>query len=115
MSWSLPRRCTVTSRWWTRRDSKTCDAKGNLKGKSYMDKEIDAKNPPLMTYDKDRVTFGTKLVDSIFLNTDPEVLYVGNGASGGVENTTGGGPRDLESTKTLSAINNSRAWKMRAR
>ena len=71
-------------------DSENVYAIGNLKGKSYMDKEIDAKNPPLMTYDKDRVTFGTKLVDSIFLNTDPEVLlHVGNGAAVSVENTTG--------------------------
>ena len=87
-------------------DSENVYAKGNLKGKSYMDKEIDAKNPPLMTCDKDRVTFGTKLVDSIFLNTDPEVLlHVGNGACGergkhdGVE-----GPRDLESTRKHAAV-----------
>ena len=71
-------------------DSENVYATGNLKGKSYMDKEIDAKNPPLMTYDENRVTFGTKLVDSIFLNTDPEVLlHVGNGAAVSVENTSG--------------------------
>ncbi len=71
-------------------DSENVYAKGNLKGNSYMDKEIDAKNPPLMTSDNDRLTFGTKLVDSIFLNTDPEVLlHVGNGAAVSVENTKG--------------------------
>ena len=71
-------------------DSENVYAKGNLKGKSYMDKEIDAKNPPLLTYDKDRVTIGTKLVDSIFLNTDSEMLlHVGNGAAVSVENTAG--------------------------
>ena len=71
-------------------DSENVYATGNLKGKSYMDKEIDAKNPPLMTYDENRMTFGTKLVDSIFLNTDPEVLlHVGNGAAVSVENTSG--------------------------
>jgi glucose-6-phosphate 1-epimerase len=71
-------------------DSEKVFANGKLKNKKYMDKAVDNKNPPTNVYDRDTVTFGKKLVDSIFLNTEAEMLLsVGSGAKVSIENTSG--------------------------
>jgi len=61
-----------------------------LKGKTYLDKAIDANNPPRKTQDGRDVFFGLELVDRVYLDTEPEtLLHVGSGAAVAVENTAG--------------------------
>lgn len=61
-----------------------------LKGKTYLDKVPDPNNPVEKVEEKDAVTFGTGLVDSVYLDTEPETLLdVGTGCSVAVENTRG--------------------------
>ncbi len=60
-----------------------------LVGKEYIDKAAPG-GPVKRTEDRKDVSFGTALVDSVYLNTDPEViLEVGTGAGVSVENTAG--------------------------
>jgi len=63
-----------------------------LKGKEYLDKVPDANHPVRRLDTNDCVTFGEGLVDSVYLNTDPETLLeVGTGSCVSVENTRGFG------------------------
>lgn len=51
-----------------------------LKGLSYLDKSKDPKNPEKKTEDRDAVTFGEALVDSVYTNAPDHVeLEVGTG------------------------------------
>ena len=60
-----------------------------LSGKTFLDKAVDPENPPPSVKEGD-VTFGSGLVDQVFLNTEPEaMLHVGTGAAVSVENTAG--------------------------
>jgi hypothetical protein len=52
-----------------------------LKGLSYLDKSKDPKNPTLSTEARDAVTFGSGLVDSVYVKAPAHVeLDVGTGA-----------------------------------
>ena len=52
-----------------------------LKGLTYLDKSQDPKNPVEKTENRERVTFGESLVDSVYLNAPEYVeLDVGTGA-----------------------------------
>lgn len=51
-----------------------------LKGLSYLDKSQDPKNPAKKTEDRDAVTFGEALVDSVYTSAPDHVeLEVGTG------------------------------------
>lgn len=53
-----------------------------LKGLTYLDKSEDPSNPSEVKEDRDAVTFGTKLVDSVYVNANDQVaLEVGTGAA----------------------------------
>lgn len=53
-----------------------------LKGLTYLDKSADPKNPASKVESRDLVTFGTALVDSVYLNAPEHVeLDVGTGAA----------------------------------
>jgi glucose-6-phosphate 1-epimerase len=59
-----------------------------LKGLKYLDKSLDAKNPSEKTEDRDAVTFGTALVDSVYLDSGNHVeLDVGTGAAVSIDST----------------------------
>lgn len=61
-----------------------------LQGKRYLDKVPDPENPAEKTEEREAVLFGRGLVDSVYLDTDPETLLgVGTGAAVAVENTSG--------------------------
>ena len=61
-----------------------------LKGKTYLDKAIDANSPPRKTQEERDVFFGFGLIDRVYLDTEPEtLLHVGSGAAVAVENTAG--------------------------
>ena len=61
-----------------------------LAGKTYLDKNIDANDPPPRVQEERDVFFGLDLVDRVYLDTEPEtMLYVGSGAAVSVENTAG--------------------------
>ena len=61
-----------------------------LSGKTYLDKNVDANNPPKKVQDSRDVFFGLDLVDRVYLDTEPEtLLHVGSGAAVSVENTAG--------------------------
>ncbi|KAK3242333.1 hypothetical protein CYMTET_47952 [Cymbomonas tetramitiformis] len=61
-----------------------------MKGKEYLDKVPDPNNPERKVEDRESVTFGHGLVDSVYLDTDPEALLdVGTGCMVAIENTTG--------------------------
>jgi hypothetical protein len=64
-----------------------------LKGLTYLDKSKDPKNPDKRTEDRELVTFGAGLVDSVYLNAPNHVeLDVGTGGAGvvGVGGWVGG-------------------------
>lgn len=51
-----------------------------LKGLTYLDKSQDPKNPSKQTEDRDKVSFGKGLVDSVYLSAPEHVeLEVGTG------------------------------------
>jgi glucose-6-phosphate 1-epimerase len=51
-----------------------------LKGLSYLDKSADPKNPAVKKEDREEVTFGEGLVDSVYRNAPEHVeLLVGTG------------------------------------
>eukprot|EP00878_Enallax_costatus_P017621 GHUV01018514.1.p1 GENE.GHUV01018514.1~~GHUV01018514.1.p1 ORF type:complete len:169 (+),score=61.26 GHUV01018514.1:556-1062(+) len=53
-----------------------------LKGLTHLDKSQDPKNPSKKTEDREKVTFGQGLVDSVYLNAPEHVeLEVGTGAA----------------------------------
>lgn len=53
-----------------------------LKGLTYLDKSADPKNPAKKVEERDAVTFGDALVDSVYLESPPHVeLDVGTGAA----------------------------------
>jgi len=61
-----------------------------LKGCTYLDKVPDPKSPVRKTETNDAVTFGTALVDRMYLDTPTEVLLeVGTGAAVAVEHLSG--------------------------
>jgi hypothetical protein len=52
-----------------------------LQGKTYLDKSDDPKNPTERTEDREAITFGEKLVDSVYRDApDRVILEVGTGA-----------------------------------
>lgn len=53
-----------------------------LKGLTYLDKSADPKNPAKKVEERDAVTFGDALIDSVYLDAPPHVeLDVGTGAA----------------------------------
>jgi hypothetical protein len=53
-----------------------------LKGLTYLDKSVDPKNPKEMKEDREDVTFGEGLVDSVYRNAPEHVeLLVGTGVA----------------------------------
>lgn len=53
-----------------------------LKGLKYLDKSEDPDSPSEQTEDRDAVTFGTTLVDSVYMDANDQVsLEVGTGAA----------------------------------
>ncbi|KIZ00487.1 Putative apospory-associated protein C [Monoraphidium neglectum] len=59
-----------------------------LKGLTYLDKSKDPKNPESKTEERDAVTFGEGLVDSVYLNAPEHVeLDVGTGAAIAIDAT----------------------------
>lgn len=57
-----------------------------LKGLTYLDKSADPKNPARKTEEREAVTFGAALVDSVYLASPPHVeLDVGTGAAVGID------------------------------
>jgi len=56
-----------------------------LKGLTYLDKSKDPKNPDFKKEDREAVTFGEALVDSVYVNAPEHVeLEVGTGEGDGV-------------------------------
>lgn len=61
-----------------------------MQGKTFLDKVPDANNPVSKVDKNERIFFGKGLVDSVYLDSDPEtILDVGTGCSVAVENTQG--------------------------
>jgi glucose-6-phosphate 1-epimerase len=59
-----------------------------LKGLTYMDKSKDPKNPMIKKEDRDGVTFGDALVDSVYVKAPEHVeLEVGTGAAVAIDST----------------------------
>lgn len=53
-----------------------------LKGLTYLDKSDDPSNPSEQKEDREAITFGSKLVDSVYMNANDQVaLQVGTGAA----------------------------------
>ncbi len=58
-------------------------------GLTYLDKSADPKNPANKVESRDLVTFGTALVDSVYLNAPEHVELVSGGVRGGGETAVG--------------------------
>lgn len=59
-----------------------------LKGLTYMDKSKDPKNPTVKKEDREGVTFGDALVDSVYVKAPEHVeLEVGTGAAVAIDST----------------------------